>query len=498
MALDPRTPVLVGLGQVQRKPDAGADLDALGTPVDMMVDALRAAGDDSGAGSRLLERADSIRVIDLLCRRYADPAAALATALGASPRERVKTEVGGNSPQMVVNDASLMVQRGELDVVLIAGAEAMYTRNLARRAGERIEWPDAGEAPTRRLGDPRPGSHDAELARGVMMPIQVYPIFECALRAGAGLTHDAHRTRIAELWSRFSQVAATNPSAWSQQAYSNGEVRDVRPDNRMVGFPYTKLMNANMTVDQAAALILCSVEAARAAGVPEDRWVFPWSGSDAADHWFVSERADLASSPAMAAIGRAAFELAGVGIDDIGHLDLYSCFPSAVQFAADAFGCDAWDRTRVPTVTGGLTYAGGPGNNYVTHSIAAMGQRLRENPGDLGLVNANGWYATKHSVGIYSSAPPSGGFRWVSAQAEVDASPATEVVADHDGEVTIEAYTVMHDRSSAPEVALVACRTPTGARTWGTTNDADQMKVLVTDEGVGRPATLAGGTLTLR
>ncbi|MGI8793003.1 MAG: acetyl-CoA acetyltransferase, partial [Acidimicrobiales bacterium] len=443
MAIDPRTPVLVGVGQVQRRPDALTD--DLGTPVDLMVDALRAAGDDAGSGSGILQKADSIRVIDLLCRKYTDPAAEIAAALGASPRERVRTEVGGNSPQMVVNDASLMIQRGDLDVVLITGAEAMYTRSMARRAGGRIEWPDAGDEPTRRMGDPRPGSHEAELARGIMMPIQVYPIFECAIRAAMGLTHDEHRTRIAELWSRFSRVAASNPNAWSPRAYTTDEVRDIRPDNRMVGFPYTKLMNANMTVDQAAALVLCSAETAAAAGIAEEKWVFPWSGSDAADHWFVSERADLASSPAMAAIGRAALELAGIGIDDIAHLDLYSCFPSAVQFAADAFGLDAWDESRVPTVTGGLTFAGGPGNNYVTHSIAAMAERLRANPGDLGLVNANGWYATKHSVGVYATAPPEGGFKWVSTQAEVDAGPRTAVAAEHEGDVTVEAYTVMHD-----------------------------------------------------
>jgi acetyl-CoA C-acetyltransferase len=174
----------------------------------------------------------------------------------------------------------------------------------------------------------------------------------------------------------------------------------------MVSFPYTKLMNANLQVDQAAGFIVCSHDAAIAAGVPEDRMVFPHSGADAFDHWYVSNRWDLHSSPAIVAAGRAALELAGVGIDDIALVDLYSCFPAAVQIGAAALGLPLFGD-RPLTVTGGLTFAGGPGNNYVTHSIATMVERLRQgDAATVGLVTALGWYITKHSVGVYGTSPP--------------------------------------------------------------------------------------------
>ena len=164
-------------------------------------------------------------------------------------------------------------------------------------------------------------------------------------------------------------------------------------------------MNSNNSVEQGAVLLLCSVEAAERLGVPRDRWVFPHAGTDAHDTAAVSTRGDLHSSPAIRAAGRQALALAGIGIDDIAHVDLYSCFPSAVQVAANELGLAIDDAARPLTVTGGLSFAGGPWNNYVTHSIATMVDRLRANPGDYGMCTANGGFITKHAIGIYSSEP---------------------------------------------------------------------------------------------
>ncbi|HVM06842.1 MAG TPA: acetyl-CoA acetyltransferase [Acidimicrobiales bacterium] len=491
MALDPRTPVLVGVGQHQRKPQ-GSVVD-LPSPVEMMEEACRLAGTDSGSGDRLLREAQSVQVVDTMSWRVTNPAAVLARHIGASPKETVSTAVGGNTPQTLVNESALAILRGDVDVVVIAGVEAMYTRNRARKLDEKLRWggPDESEGlpePTRRVGSDKPGTSEFEMARGLMMPTQVYPIFECAIRAANGQGVHEHTMRIAELWSRFSKVAAANPNAWSPEEKSAEEIATPGADNRLVGFPYPKYMNANIQVDQAAALILCSVEAARAAGVPEDRWVFPWSGADAHDHWFLSERDTLAASPAIAAIGRAAFELAGIGIDDIAHLDLYSCFPSALQMGAAALGLDAWDPSRVPTLTGGLTFGGGPGNNYVTHSIAQLAGALRDDPGSVGLVTALGWYATKHAIGIYSTKPPAEGFRWRSAQNEVDASPKRDVATDHVGDANVEAYTVMHDRDGNRLQGLCSLLLDDGRRTLATTSDADLMREMVEGDIVGRRA----------
>jgi acetyl-CoA C-acetyltransferase len=288
-------------------------------------------------------------------------------------------------------------------------------------------------------------------------------------------------------------VAATNPHAWTPTARSAEEIRTVTADNRMIGFPYPKYMNSNLQTDQAAAVIVCSVEAARSLGVPEDRWVFPHAGADAHDHWWISERADLHSSPAIAAAGRAMFGVVNRGVDDVAHVDLYSCFPSAVQIGANALGLSL---DRPLTVTGGLCFAGGPGNNYVTHSIASMVDALRADPGSLGLVTALGWYVTKHSMGLYSTEPPTDGFQSVRPQDEVDALPRRDFTGEYEGPVSVESYTVMHERDGSPSLAIVACLLPDGRRAWGNSREPALLKSLTTDDLVGTSAQLlADGTL---
>jgi acetyl-CoA C-acetyltransferase len=325
------------------------------------------------------------------------------------------------------------------------------------------------------------------------MPVQLYPMFESALRAAAGRTVDDHNRWVAELWARFSEVAAGNPHAWIQQAFTAAEIGVPTPDNRMIGFPYTKRMNSNNAVEQSAAIVVCSVERAEALGVPRDRWVFPWAGTDARDTPFVSNRADLHSSPAIRTAGRAVLDLAGIGVDDLAHLDLYSCFPSAVEIAAAELGLGT---DRPLTVTGGLAFAGGPWNNYVTHSIAAMTERLRDDAGAMGLVTANGGFVTKHAFGVYSTTPPPDGFRWASPQEEIDRFPSREVCEEWDGPVTVEACTVMYSRGGEPETGLLAVLLADGRRAWGTTTDADALKRMVTEECIGQSAHLAAdGTI---
>ena len=304
------------------------------------------------------------------------------------------------------------------------------------------------------------------------------------------------RDRTAGLWARFSEVAATNPNAWIQRAYTAAEISTVTPDNRMIGFPYTKLENSNNMVEQGAGLILCSVERAEALGIDRDRWVFLHAGADASDHWFISNRDDLHSSPAIRTAGRAALDLAGTTAADLDHVDLYSCFPSAVQVAARELGLGI---ERQLTVTGGMSFAGGPWNNYAMHGIATMSDVLRGDPGSTGLCTANGGYLTKHAFGVYSTEPPAAGaYRWRSTQDEVDALPSRELDAEPSGVVEIETYTVMHDRAGQPETGYAAVRMPDGRRGWGTTTDPDLMKAMTTEEFVGRAASIVpDGTLSV-
>jgi acetyl-CoA C-acetyltransferase len=322
-------------------------------------------------------------------------------------------------------------------------------------------------------------------------------MFETAIRAAAGRTPDDHLSAVCELWASFSAVAARNPYAWIREARTAEEIRAVTPENRLVGEPYRKCMNSNNDVDMAAAVLICSADAARRFGVTADRWVFPHAGTDCHEHPYVSHRDTFARTPAIEIGGRHALALGGVDIDDIALIDLYSCFPSAVQLGAQSLGLTT---DRQLTRTGGLAFAGGPWNNYVMHALATIVGELRRQAGDRALVWANGGYATKHAFGIYGTEPPPGGFRHHDPQAEIDALPRRELAAVEDaaGPATIEAYTVMHGREGAAEQAIVTCLLDDGRRAWGLSADPDVMTALGEGEWVSRRVSLdAAGLLRI-
>ncbi len=253
-------------------------------------------------------------------------------------------------------------------------------------------------------------------------------------------------------------------------------------------------MNSNSAVDMAAALIVCSVEKAKSLGIPASKWVYPWSGTDAEDHFFVSARENLYSSPAIRLAGARALELSKLAPDDLAFVDLYSCFPSAVQVAACELGL-AGDRPL--TVTGGLTFGGGPLNDYVLHSIARMVELLRDEPDRKGLITANGGFLTKHAFGVYAGHAPAHDFRHENLQARVDALPRREWVTDHEGEVLIESYSVMYG-AGGPVIGHAACLLADGKRTWANTEDRDLAVEMTRREFCGRRASIDGnGTLRI-
>lgn len=481
MSLDPRTPVLVGYGQVnQHDENPGSE------PVDLMEAAARAAADP-----RVLEAVDAVRIVNLLSVRYRDPGLLLAQRIGAPDAATRYTPVGGNVPQSLVNQACLDIQQGRADVVLIAGGETWRTRSRLKARGERLAGTEQDESVPLAPSDPEfTMAGPAELRIGLVAPSHVYPMFEQALRIAAGETPDEHRRRIGELWSRFSQVAQGNPHAWSREAVSAEEIWQPGPDNRMISWPYTKLMNSNNMVDQGAALVLTSVGKAQELQIPRERWVFPYAGTDAHDTYLIGERASFSGSPAIRIAGRRVLELTGLGIDDIDAVDVYSCFPSAVQVAARELGLALDDPARPLTVTGGLTFAGGPWNNYVSHSIATMAERLVANPGQVGLITANGGYLTKHSFGVYSTQPPAHEFRWEDVQPAVDAEPTVVAEADWSGTGTIETWTTPVTREGAPEKVFVAVRTPSGGRALAVITDASQAEASIREDLAGAAVTV--------
>ncbi|WP_110208477.1 acetyl-CoA acetyltransferase [Nocardioides daejeonensis] len=478
--MDPRTPVLVGGGQLTVRVDAPE-------PVDMIVAALRAAAQDAGAPA-LAEAVASVRIPKMLSWKYRDPGALVAERLGTELRHSVYTGDGGSHSQALVNDAAADILAGRVEVVAVAGAEAWRTRMALKKAGERPDWTvQADDVP---VPEKRPSVamwDETELRAGLDRPAYVYPLFEQALRLATGASRAEHLRAVSKLWSRFSEVAAGNPYAWSREPLTAEQIAMPTPENRLVCDPYTKVMNSNNFVDQAAAVLLCSVEAARRHGVPEDRWVFVRSGAEGADRSRIVERARLDGSPAIRHAAARALALADVELAELGPVDVYSCFPSAVQVAAREIGLPLADPRRPLTITGGLSFAGGPWNNYVTHAIAAMVGAVRES-GRPGLVTANSGYLTKHAIGVYAPSPGSG-FRRESVQDAVDeepTAPVTEAVTEASPGV-LEAWTVVRDRTGEPEQGLAAIRLADGSRTLARTSDVALAGRLVELERADEP-----------
>jgi acetyl-CoA C-acetyltransferase len=460
-AHDPeRLPVVVASGQSIERSETV-------TAVDLMVRACDALFADA-AGLR--DRVERLTVVDVMSRTGPAPASELAGRLGIDPAVREVTTTGGNTPQWLVNRAASDIAAGSLSVTLVAGAEDMRS-GRARHAAGLAPPPETG-APDREVGDSLLGWGPAEAAIGLVAPMHVYPLLESAVAARRGHDAPTHRLAMGRLFAPFSEVAAGNPYSWFPHEWSPEEIATPSPENRVVSEPYTKRMSAFLGSDQGAAVLVCSLAAAERAGLAE-RAVFVWAGAEATDVRSPSARPDLARSPGIGASGEGLFGAAQIaagrpiGVDDVELIDLYSCFPSAVELACDALGI-ATDDPRGLTVTGGLPYFGGPGSNYSTHSITALTDRLRGSGNRLGLATGLGWYVTKHALGLYGSSPPPGGFRRADtekAQATIDASAleAALGVEEATAAETVGA-TVVRDADGVPTAAPMIVALPDGRR----------------------------------
>ena len=487
--INPKTPVLVGVAQLLYRRDS---YETLIEPVDMMLDACRQAADDAG-NPNLLGQVQSVRVIRGVWQ-YDNPARYLAEKLGVPTAQTAGTNFGGNQVQYVVNQTAADLLEGRFDLVLITGAENGYSLAKARKAGQRIGWrPTPGSYDTI-IGYEKAEHHEHELARGINQAIQIYPMYENALRYHLGESLDQHMRRVSGLWSRFNEVAIDNPSAWIRDRYTAEQIATPSASNRLVSVPYPKLMNSNNAVDMSAALVMCTVEKAGKLGIPPEQWIYPHSGADGVDHSNASIRDNFFSSPGVGLVGRRVLELASTSIENLSYIDLYSCFPSAVQIAARELGLAETDQL---TITGGLTFAGGPLNNYVMHSIARMVELLRSDRDALGLITANGGNLSKHAHAIYSGQPPAKDFRWENVQPEIDLLPRKETIPDYRGEVVVESYTAIFG-ATGPEKGYFACLTPKGQRVWAVTDEPDLLDAMTREEFCGRSARLADkGVLTI-
>ena len=391
--------------------------------------------------------------------RCTNPPKSVANRLKATPRQLIYTHSGGNTPQYLVNRFSEEIANGETELALICGAELLRSTQNARKAGLKIDWnEDPGGEPTR-IGDKRFGFSDEEARHELRAAIHFYPLLENAIRGGLKRDVGSHMLAMGRLFERLAAVAKDNPLATRREGYSAERLATISGDNRWICFPYPRLMNSNAIIDQAAAILVTSVGKAREWGIPRDRWVFLHGCADGTDTWVVSERERLDASPAIKGCARLALDMADKTASDVAAFDLYSCFPSAVEVAMKEIGIAA-DDPRPISVTGGLPFFGGPGNNYVTHSIAEMMNVVRGKPGSFGMVTANGNYLTKHSAGLYSTEPIEGPWRREDPkmlQAELDARPKQRVETKPAGTGTIETYCVAYGKD-APDRAYILGR----------------------------------------
>ena len=486
---NPRTPVIVGVGQFLNRIES---LEQALEPLQMMLEAVRRAEQDVDIGP-FLNQAQSVRVVRGIWN-YENPAGAIAERIGATGAQTMGTLIGGNQNQALMNHSAAEILAGDFDLVLIAGAENGYSAGKARRASVTLPQSEAPGKPDATFGaEQQPEHHEYERAKGISRAIQVYPMYDNAIRHARGESLPGHLRRVSELWSRFSAVAEQNPNAWVRTKMSAEEIRTASPRNRQISFPYTKFMNANLSVDMAAALIVCSLEKARQLGIAEEKLVYPIAGAEGYDHFSASVRDNFHTSPGIRITGGRALELAGVEAADLDFVDLYSCFPSAVQVAAAELGLS---EERPLTVTGGLTFGGGPLNNYVMHSIARSVELLREKPEGHALVTANGGNLYKHAHGVYSGTPPKHDFRRADVKKEIAALPSRPCLPEYDGPASIESYTVMY-ADDEPSLGHVSCLTPAGERTWVNAEDRQLLGEMVSKEFCGRPVTLRAGEMNV-
>jgi acetyl-CoA C-acetyltransferase len=475
------TPVILGVGEYIDRPDN--TIDSL-EPVDLMARALRAA--DTDAGGSILAQADSIDLIGLVSWRYSDPVTLLCQRLGINPARQTNASMGGETPIRLIHEAAVRIAKGEQRIAAIVGGESTYARNKAKKEKIDLPWtPMVAREQAVQFPSSRFALSGVAKQLRIMEPAHIYPFYEIAMQAARGQTHAEANRASADLWARYAAVAATNPFAWIRNAPDAETIRTLTADNRLISWPYPKLMVANPAVNLAAGVIVTSLAVAKAAGVSEEHIIHIWGGASAVEPEDFLRRDRYAHSTAQEATLEKAVTLIGGDVRRFDFLELYSCFPVVPKMAMRTLGLR--DDERAPTVTGGLTFFGGPLNNYMGHAVAAMARKLRAAPGKLGLLYGQGGYVNKHHTLVVSTAPPTAPLELdYSVQKEADRrrGPVPPLNEGYSGLATIETYTVIYARDGAPLQGVVIARSPAGERVMARVpgSDEETLAILLSTE----------------
>jgi len=483
MTIAPNTPILVGAGQyVQR--DA-----TLESPMQLASRAAAAAVADCG-GQGVAEAIDTIAVVrqnldsvpTWACPfgRSNNPPESVAKAIGAQPTHRIYSEVGGNQPQQLVIEMALAIARGEKSMVLLTGAEATRNQRKAERNGETPDWSEHHDADLDDRGFGEMFVTMQERKNGLIAPMYYYALIEQARRTRLDLDVGAYRRQEAELMAGFNAVAAGNPYAQFPVALDAEAILDADPLTHV----YSKRMIAQDGVNLAAAVLMCSAGKARELGIPEDKWVYIHGAAEGSDV-MMSEREDPGAAPMAAAVVDHALDMAGIGIDQVSLIDIYSCFPCAVTAIADHLGLPV-DGSRALTLTGGLPYFGGPGNNYSMHAVAEAVWRCRTPENGFALVTANGGMLSKHASAVYSRRASE--LDWLSAEPYVsNIRVERKEIAEDPGNGRVISYTLNYLGDNPVQVIAMA-ETSAGERFVCCTaaEDQDTVRSAVEREPTGR------------
>jgi acetyl-CoA C-acetyltransferase len=495
------TPILVGVSQRTYRDTGNTDR----TPTDALHDVLELALQNSGRGEALRGAIDTLCTepsllevspeLGALISRFPGPE--LVKRLGLNAAHCLKAPDGGNGPQMLINHFAKQLHEGQRRAVAICGGELTASfKNLLGGGGGISHWPNGAEGKTQQPWPERSGTHAEELRHNLWLPTHMYALFENALRHRYGHSLSQHQQHMGNIMLGLSDTAVANPDAWSyQRPRSVQQLASFEERSPCIALPYNKYLCAQMNVDMAAAVIMTTVGTARELGINEDQWIYLNGCADVNEVWFVAERADLSRSTAVTLAGETALARAGCRIDEIALMDIYSCFPSAVEMACESLNIDPFGD-RPLSLTGGLPYFGGPGHSYSLHAVVTLVEQLRDRPNDKGLITANGWYMTKQSIGIYSAKPRKA--QWergddAPLQAQVDAQVHPVIDAAPNGSGRIDSFTIVCD-NNGPQQGIIIGSLNSGARFVAHTEQDDVLFTqLMTDDVIGQRGVVSSG-----
>lgn len=475
-------PCIIGVAQKTWRPVEGDAPE----PMEQWVQMAHAAAKDAGKED-LVGAIDELDIIFSLSWNYDDAPAQLAEKLGIKSCNKKLSGLSGTSPQKFINEAAEQIITGKTQLALVVGGEALATKKKAKKEDRKLPWAKPLNKPQMPFDDP---FHASEISHQIFQAYLTFAMLDSARRKQRGLSLEQNREQQAAMMARLSAIAAYNHDAWFPKSYTANELLDTSSSNRFVAYPYSKLQMAFMDVDMAAAVIIASDAKADELGVPKHKRIYLHGWSYAREPIYIAERPELWHSPAMEIAGEQALGMAGINSQSLGHFDLYSCFPASLNFTRDALGIHDDDK-RPLSVTGGLPYFGGPGNNYTTHSIASMVNTLRRHAGDFGLVTGVGMHMTNHVFAVYSSTPPA------KLPVPADGEKAKQFVAsvgkksithEANGEATIAAYSILYAPNK--NTAYAICDLPDGSRCYAISEDQAMVSRMDKEEWVGKTITL--------